>query len=212
MLSSVPAVKSPELEFWFDFGSTYSYPAAINIEKLTAAHGLAVRWRPFVLGAIFEDQNWSDSPFNLYPAKGSYMWRDMERICQAQNVEFNRPTEFPRNGILAARVVTSFDNAPWISGFIRHIFTANFALDLNIADIDVVGSCLEKLDLDPTPILEAAVMPENKSALRAQTDRAKQLGIFGAPTFAVNGELFWGNDRLGEAIAWTVRNSTPALS
>ena len=140
------------------------------------------------------------------------MWRDMERICQAQNVELNRPTEFPRNGILAARVVTAFDNASWISDFIRHIFTANFALDLNIADVDVVGSCLETLDLDPTPILEDAVMPENKSALRAQTDRAKQLGIFGAPTFAVNGELFWGNDRLGEAIAWTVRNSTPALS
>jgi 2-hydroxychromene-2-carboxylate isomerase len=203
----VPAVDLPEIEFWFDFGSTYSYPAAVNIEKLAEVHGLAVKWRAFVLGAIFQEQGWPDSPFNIYPLKGRYMWRDMERICQTQDLDFNRPTTFPRNGLLAARVTSAAEGAPWLGSFVRQIFTANFVLDLDIADIDVVRSCLEVLDLDPNPILDAAAAKENKDALRTQTDRAKQLGIFGAPTFISNDEIFWGNDRLGQAITWAKRDA-----
>ncbi len=71
----------PTLDFWFDFASTYSYPAAMRIGPLAAAAGVSLRWRPFLLGPIFKDQGWETSPFNLYPAKGRYMWRDLERIC-----------------------------------------------------------------------------------------------------------------------------------
>jgi len=69
----------PKIEFWFDFANTYSYPAAMRIEALAGSHGCIVQWRPFLLGAIFQKQGWNDSPFNIYPAKGRYMWRDLER-------------------------------------------------------------------------------------------------------------------------------------
>ena len=67
----------PKLEFWYEFASTYSYPAAMGIEALAETAGVEVVWRPFLLGPIFGEQGWNDSPFNIYPAKGRYMWRDM---------------------------------------------------------------------------------------------------------------------------------------
>ena len=91
-----------QLEFWYEFGSTYSYPTAARIEDLARDRGIALIWRPFLLGPIFREQGWEDSPFNIYPAKGAYMWRDMERICATLNVPFQRPSQFPRNGLLAA--------------------------------------------------------------------------------------------------------------
>ena len=72
------------IEFWFEFASTYSYPAAMRVEAVAAARSVEVVWRPFLLGPIFVRQGWDDSPFNLYPAKGSYMWRDLERSCAAR--------------------------------------------------------------------------------------------------------------------------------
>ena len=75
------------LYFWFDFASTYSYPAAMRIEKLAAGRGVSVVWRPFLLGPIFAARGWKDSPFSLQPEKGRYMWRDLERLCQAQSAE-----------------------------------------------------------------------------------------------------------------------------
>jgi len=95
---------SRPLEFWFEFGSTYSYPAAHRVESRARDRGVDVVWRPFLLGPIFAAQGWNDSPFNLYPAKGRYMWRDWGRICSAAGLRWVRPSVFPRNGLLAARV------------------------------------------------------------------------------------------------------------
>jgi 2-hydroxychromene-2-carboxylate isomerase len=92
------------MEFWFEFASTYSYVAAGRIEALARAAGAEIAWRPFLLGPIFQKQGWSDSPFNLYAAKGAYMWRDMERLCQGYGLPFKRPSVFPRNSVRAARV------------------------------------------------------------------------------------------------------------
>ena len=80
------------LEFWFEFGSTYSYLAASRIEQVAVAAGVRMRWRPFLLGPIFVSQEWGDSPFNLYPIKGRYMWRDMERLCEKYEIPFRRPS------------------------------------------------------------------------------------------------------------------------
>ncbi len=71
------------VDFWYEFASTYSYPAAMRIEALAATRGATVAWRPFLLGPLFAEQGWRDSPFNIYPAKGRYMWRDLQRICDA---------------------------------------------------------------------------------------------------------------------------------
>src|SRR3972149_3030728 len=92
------------LQFWFEFASTYSYPAAMRFEALARAAGVAGAWEPFPLGPIFAEQGWKDSPFNISPAKGRYMWRDLERLCTRAGLPFRRPAIFPQHSLLAARV------------------------------------------------------------------------------------------------------------
>src|SRR5205085_247337 len=100
----MPAAQ-PILEFWYDFASTYSYPAAMRIEALARSAGVTLRWRPFLLGPIFAAQGWSDSPFNLYPAKGRYMWQDLARICARGQIPLTLPpARFPQSSVKAARL------------------------------------------------------------------------------------------------------------
>jgi 2-hydroxychromene-2-carboxylate isomerase len=193
-------VTMPRIEFWFEFASTYSYPAAMRIEKLAQAAAVAVDWQTFLLGPIFREQGWSDSPFNIYPAKGRYMWRDLERICHAFSIPFVRPSRFPRNGMLASRVACWFASEPWISQFSKAVFHANFAEDRDISDHEVLLACFNELGLDGPRLLKQAQTAESKAKLRMQTEHAKSLGIFGAPSFLVGKEMFWGNDRLEQAL------------
>lgn len=195
------------LDFWFEFGSTYSYPAAMRIESIAKSEGVSVVWRPFLLGPIFREQGWDDSPFNLYPAKGRYMWRDLERICTQQGLVLRRPSQFPRDGLLAARLACCFSSEPWLPEFVRRVYLANFAEDRDISDRPVLQSILEAV-AQPVRLLDEAQSPEAKQQLRSQTERAVSLGIFGAPTFAIDAELFWGNDRLEAAIFW-LKSVTP---
>ncbi len=194
----------PDLEFWFEFGSTYSYLTACRIEDVAHIAGVAVSWRPFLLGPIFKEQGWDDSPFNVYPAKGRYMWRDMERLCAKYGVPFARPSRFPRDGLLAARVacLANAEFEPWLPDFVRAVFRANFAEDREIGDDVEIRSILDELGQPGVEIVERAQTPENKQRLRNHTQRAIELGIFGAPSFVVSGELFWGNDRVEDALAW----------
>lgn len=194
-----------KIEFWFEFASTYSYPAAMRIEPLAASRGVAIAWRPFLLGPIFQQQGWNNSPFNIYPVKGQYMWRDMERICERLDLPLRRPTKFPRNGLLAARVVCSHAEQRWVPDFVRAIYSANFAEDAEISEPALVERCLKTLGQDPAAILAAAETPASKDKLKAQTAEAMERGLFGAPSVLVGSELFWGNDRLEEALDWAVR-------
>jgi 2-hydroxychromene-2-carboxylate isomerase len=190
------------LEFWFEFASSYSYPAAMRVEGAARAAGVSLVWKPFLLGPIFGAQGWNDSPFNIYPAKGVYMWRDLERICANLGVPLHRPSQFPRNGLLAARVALVGADAPWRTEFVRAVYRANFADDRDITDAAVVRDLLAQVGADAPAVLEAAQAPDNKERLRRQTEEAVALGIFGAPTFVSRGELFWGNDRLEDALDW----------
>ena len=193
------------LEFWFEFASTYSYLAAERIETLAAKSGVEILWRPFLLGPIFGSQGWNNSPFNIYPAKGAYMWRDMERLTADYGLKLRRPSTFPRNGLLAARIATAHHEQPWIGDFVRAVYRANFAEDREISDPIVIGDILKVLHLEPTAMLDAANADSNKARLKAQTERAIQLGLFGAPSFTVGEELFWGNDRLEQALDFARR-------
>jgi 2-hydroxychromene-2-carboxylate isomerase len=195
------------LEFWFEFASTYSYPAAMRIEAAAAAAGVRVVWRPFLLGPIFGAQGWRDSPFNIYPAKGRYMWRDLERTCDRLGLAFGRPTQFPRNGLLAARVATAADAAAWLPEFVRRVYRANFADDRDIGQPDTIAGVLASLGLPSEEWLARAAADATKARLRASTDEATAAGIFGAPSMRTGDELFWGNDRIDEAIEWARRRS-----
>jgi 2-hydroxychromene-2-carboxylate isomerase len=200
-----------ELAFWYDFASTYSYVAAMRIGRLAAASPVAVRWRPFLLGPIFADQGWADSPFNIYPAKGRYMWRDMERLCARERLALRRPSVFPRNSVLAARIALIAGPEGWCPTFTTAVFAANFAEDRNIAEPATLADILAALGQPPDTVLARAATRETRAALRAQTGEARRLGIFGAPSFIAGEELFWGTDRLDDAIAWQAGQRWPSL-
>jgi 2-hydroxychromene-2-carboxylate isomerase len=196
----------PRLDFWFEFASTYSYPAAMRIGELACARGVNVRWRPFLLGPIFKAQGWATSPFNLYPAKGSYMWRDLERICAAQGLPFVRPAVFPQNSLLAARVALVAFKQDWGADFSRAVYRAEFGEGRDIGADATIPEILAKLDRDAGAVVAQARSDAAKAALRAQCEEAQRLGIFGAPSFVTSdGELFWGNDRLEAALDWAKR-------
>ncbi len=194
------------IEFWFEFASTYSYPAAMRIEAAAAAAGVPVVWRPFLLGPIFAAQGWPDSPFNIYAAKGRYMWRDLERTCAALGLPWRRPSAFPRSGLTAARIAIAAEEedgaAGWLPGFVRAVYLANFAEDRDITDRAVIAGLIEGLCPPAADLLARAETPSVKEGLRRRTREAMARGIFGAPSFFVDGELFWGNDRLDDALAW----------
>ncbi len=193
----------PRLDFWYEFASTYSYPAAIRIGTLAQARGVDVRWRPFLLGPIFADQGWRNSPFNIYPAKGRYMWRDLERICADRGLPFRRPDSFPQNSLLAARVATALAGEAR-ADFSRAVYRAEFAEGRSIDDRALIERLLADLGL-PAEALQRASSDAVKTAVKASVDEAKRLGIFGAPSFvAADNELFWGDDRLEVALEWAV--------
>ncbi|HEX7231916.1 MAG TPA: 2-hydroxychromene-2-carboxylate isomerase [Candidatus Binatia bacterium] len=190
-----------KVEFWFDFASTYSYPAALRIDNLARDSHISIVWRPFLLGPIFKAQGWNDSPFNIYPVKGNYMWRDLERVCESIGIPFRKPSVFPRNSVLAARLACFFSEEPWLPEFVRRMFLENFANDRDISDAAVIGSIVEAVG-QPADLVSSAQSLTAKAKLRTVVEQAVSKGIFGAPTFVVGSELFWGNDRLESAIAW----------
>ncbi len=195
----------PVLDFFLEFASTYSYPAATRIGALADQAGVTVRWRPFLLGAIFKAQGLETSPFNLFPVKGRYMWRDLERICASLSLPFRRPEPFPQNGLLAARVAHVGFDQDWGEAFCRAAYLAEFGDGQQIGEESVIRELLTGLSLAPEPVLDRARSPAIKDRLRATTEEAERLGIFGAPNFVVNGELFWGNDRLEQALRYAQR-------
>jgi len=198
-------MENRSLQFWYEFASTYSYVASARIQRVAGAANVELDWRAFLLGPIFAEQGWKDSPFNLYPAKGRYMWRDMERLCEAEDLPLVRPSQFPRNGLLAARVALLAEAEGWVAELTPTVFRANFAEDRDISVWETIAEILVDLGRDAEAIYEQALAPTNKDALKARTEEAASLGIFGAPSFVVGKELFWGNDRLEAALAWAGR-------
>ena len=191
------------VDFWFEFASTYSYPAAMRIAPLAKARGVNVRWRPFLLGPIFKALGWDNSPFNLYPVKGRYMWRDLERICGALALPFMQPSPFPQNSLMATRVALAGLAQGWGEDYCRAIYTCEFSEGRNIAEPTTIAAVLTSLGQNADAVLQEARGDAIKAALRAQNEEAQRLGIFGAPSFVTqDGELFWGNDRLEAALDW----------
>jgi 2-hydroxychromene-2-carboxylate isomerase len=196
----------PKLDFWYEFASTYSYLAAMRIETLSKEAGVAIAWRPFLLGPIFKAQGWNTSPFNLYPAKGSYMLLDLARQCEDMGLPaFTMPKPFPANSLSAARAALALSDAER-PDFSRKVYLAEFAEGKDISSRDVIAGILGKLGHDAEAVLAKASEQAVKDKLRANTEEAMKISIFGAPTFATeDDDLFWGNDRLEQALAWAKR-------
>ena len=193
------------LEIWFEFASTYSYLTVSRAEPLLRRKNIDFQWKPFLLGPIFRDKGMATSPFVLDPRKGAYMWRDMERRSKRYGLPFAKPPIFPMNGLKAARVMTAALTEPWCGAFARAVFTAQFVRGEDISSDHVLWTAIDACDADPAHWLTRAHEDDIKADLRARTEQAQEYGIFGAPSFRVGNELFWGDDRLEDAIAWVER-------
>jgi 2-hydroxychromene-2-carboxylate isomerase len=168
----------------------------MRVESLAAGRGVALRWRPFLLGPIFAARGMADSPFNLDAAKGRYMWRDLQRVCAAIGLPLRRPAPFPQNSLLAARVALGLDEARR-PDFSRAVYRAQFDAGLPIAEPATMAAILEAMGLDADAALGQAASAAVKDELRRQTALAQEIGLFGAPNLVMaDGEIFWGNDRL----------------
>jgi 2-hydroxychromene-2-carboxylate isomerase len=198
------------IEFWFDFGSNYSYLSMMRVRRAAAAANLRVELKPFMLGPIFESLGWHTSPFVLQTLKGNYVWRDMCRQCVKYGLRWQRPSLFPRNALLAARIALQGEGTAWLEDFCEQVMLANFADDREVGDEAVLAGILSGLGADSAEIIAAAKTDACKAALRARTADAQARGIFGAPMFFVGDEMFWGNDRLEDAIAYAKTMVTAA--
>ena len=201
-----------EVEFWFEFASNYSYLSVMRIEAEARRAGVRIVWKPFLLGPIFQSLGFSTPPFVLQKAKGAYMQQDMRRLCRRYRLApWVMPSVFPRLGVLPLRIVLLGAEQPWVAAFCRKVMELNFVHDRDINQAAAIAPLLAELGLPAADILAQAQSEPIKAQLRAQTDEAQARGIFGAPTFLVGSEMFWGNDRLDDAFAFAAEAVPRAL-
>jgi len=205
--STQTSEQSPEIEFWFEFGSNYSYLSVMRIEDEARRRGVRIAWKPFLLGPIFRALGFENSPFVLQKEKGAYVWQDMARQCRKYGLRWTQPSTFPRLGVLPLRVALLGAERPWIGAFCRKVMELNWALDQDINQPEPLARILAELGLPAAAILDQAQAEPTKTLLREQTEQARVRGIFGTPTFFVGTEMFWGNDRLDDALLFAAEDT-----
>ena len=190
-----------QIDFFFFIGSTYTYLTVMRIEELSARVDVKVRWRPFNARAIMIEQN--NIPFRGKPVKTRYMWRDLERRARKYGVPFAEIPPYPVDSdMLGSRVAVLAANEGWCPEYTKAVYSAWFLEHQAPGDVDELRKLLQELNHDPDRVLEQANSKEVRDTLEAETDVARSHGIFGSPTFLVGNEIFWGDDRLEDAIEW----------
>jgi 2-hydroxychromene-2-carboxylate isomerase len=195
------AVAAETIDFWFTMGSTYSYLSVMRLKDVERAHGVAFRWRPFHLLIILQEMK--HVPFADKPAKMHYMWRDLERRAAMHGIAAALPAPYPAKASVTANLVALAGmREGWGADFVRAAYRRWMQEGEETGDEPNLSSSLRDIGQDPGRVLKLANSRETDDLLRAETETAKQLGIFGSPTFVVGRELFWGDDRLEDAISW----------
>lgn len=198
------------LDYYFDLSSSYSYVGTMRIEGLCQAAGVRMQWKPFLLGAVFKGiANYS--PMVNVPTRVDYAWRDIQRLCGKYGLACDRPRVFPQRSVLANRAIIAVIDQPWVGDFIRGLFRAQFAEQKDIGNPGTVELVLGSLGIDGAQVLKDAETEPVKLKLREFTDQAIKLGIFGAPNAVVGDELFFGQDRLEDAVAYARDGKLPGL-
>ncbi|MFI5316906.1 MAG: 2-hydroxychromene-2-carboxylate isomerase [Myxococcota bacterium] len=199
---ATPGRDPTPIEFWFDFASGYAYFAALEIEELAARHGRSVLWRPFTLGAAFKVTG--AQGLSRTPLKREYARRDWERLARLKGVPFNLPAEHPRVGLPALRAFYAVERSdPQAAARLaKQIVTGYFRDGLDTDDPNAVAGLASALGLDPDLILTGVADPEIKAAARTHGEEAIARGVFGSPWIFVDGEPFWGSDRLAMVEHW----------
>lgn len=190
------------IDVYFDFSSPYSYLSVARIQRIAKPLNITVRLMPIALGAIFQKLGWQSSPFLEQPRKLDYMWIDVARQARKHGLEFRKPDQFPIGSIVAARVATAHTGAQWHDVFCLHVLKAYFVDNKDISQPAVIEKILRDLNLDAEEIISHSTSESAKGSLRARTEQADRLGVFGAPTMVVGDAIFWGDDRLEDAVAY----------
>ena len=190
-----------EIDFWFAIGSTYTYLSVMRIDDVTRSAGVSVSWRPFSLRTLTREMN--NVPFATKPFKAAYMWRDIGRRAEMYGISARLPAPYPLKEFdLANRVAVLGMQEDWGRDYVRATYRRWFQ-DQQEPGVDPnLSASLQEVGQDPQRVLEEANSDRIVEKYRANTDEARMLGVFGAPTFVVDGEVFWGDDRLEDAVSW----------
>ena len=193
------------MDFFFSYGSTYTYLSVMRVEHVSVAAGVEVCWRPFHLRTITTEQN--NRPFIGKPVKLKYMWRDLERRAHQHGIPFNGVPPYPVDADgLAHRVGTVASTENWCPEYSKSLYRQWFIGHKEPGDPKQMRILLNSLGKDADAVITRADSEEIRGRLASETDVARGLGIFGSPTFAVDGEIFWGDDRLETAVGWCRAN------
>jgi len=185
---------SRELEFFFDVGSPASYLAWTQVPGLCQRTGATLHYRPMLLGGVFKATG-NASPAAV-PAKGRYSGQDMQRFARRYDVTLTMNPHFPVNTLVAMRLATAAVDSDQRDTVLAALFEGLWLQEKNLADVDVLGRTLADAGLDPEDWAARAQEQAVKDRLKATTEEAVARGVFGAPTFFVGDEMFFGQDRL----------------
>lgn len=195
------AVDRGHIDFWFTMGSTYTYLTVMRLPELENASGVPFRWRPFHLLTILQEMK--HVPFADKPAKAAYMWRDIERRAQMYGIAARVPAPYPaKQSITANQIAVLGFKEGWGKDFVCAAYRRWFQLGQETGSEPNVSESLRDIGQDPERILPLAKADNVLRMLESETSAARGLGIFGSPTFSIEREIFWGHDRLDDALSW----------
>jgi len=184
------------VEFWFDVGSPAAYLAWHRLPRIAQAAGAKIDYRPMLLGGVFQSTG-NQSPM-MVPSKGKWMTRDLERFAQRDGTPFRHNEHFPINTLVLMRAALGLQmsNQARFVEYVDTVYRAIWADGLNMNDPGVVAGVLQAAGFEPQAVLALTADPQVKERLKAVTAEAVERGVFGAPTFFVDGHMYWGQDRL----------------
>jgi 2-hydroxychromene-2-carboxylate isomerase len=201
VLKQEPDVAEGAIDFWFTMGSTYSYLSVMRLADVERTTGIKFQWRPFHLLIILQEMQ--HVPFADKPAKCRYMWRDIERRAALHGLPGKLPAPYPAKQSVVANLVAIVGmREGWGADFVRAAYRHWFQQGEETGSEPNLSASLRDIGQDPARVLALASAAEANHRLLAETDAARRLGIFGSPTFAIGEELFWGDDRVDDAVSW----------
>lgn len=191
----------PEIDFWYSIGSTYSFLTVMRLDDWSAEHDATVNWRPFNVRTVMSSQQ--NIPFAGKPEKSAYMWRDIERRSAKYHIHASLPAPYPISDLALANQVALLGMTDgWGKSFTQNLYRIWFEDGVEAGSESALSEALLRCQQDPRLTLARARSPDIVTALKAETDIAVKLGVFGAPSFVVRQEVFWGDDRLDDALSW----------
>jgi 2-hydroxychromene-2-carboxylate isomerase len=189
------------LDFFLFLGSTYTYLAVNRAEQVAARGGVTLFWRPFSVRSIMMEQN--NRPFVGKPVKLAYMWRDLERRAQRHGIPFSSVPDYPNDpDELASRVATLAAIQGWCAPFAKAAYAIWFLENKDPGRIEHLFPVIESLGMNAHDVVSRADSQEIRDKYAAETELARSLGVFGSPSFVYGNEIFWGDDRLEDAVDW----------